>query len=136
MKVSVVYATTTGNTGRLAEAAAEGARSAGREVSLSTADAADAAETLSAGLIMLGSPAMGAEQLEDSMEAFFSGIEGSLGGRKVALFGSYDWGDGQWLDDWAARVEAAGATLAGTVRAHLDPDDAALDEIRRLASEL
>ena len=134
MKVSIVYATTTGNTEQLANAASEGAKAAGREVSLSTADTADSAEVLGSDLILLGSPAMGAEQLEDSMETFFSGIEGSLSGKKVGLFGSYDWGEGQWLSDWSDRITGAGATLVGTVKSQLTPDDAALEEAKKLAS--
>jgi len=135
MKVAIVYASTTGNTEALAQAAAESAKSAGREVSIGTADSADAADTLSADLILLGSPAMGAEQLEDSMEAFFSGIEASLGGKKVGLFGSYDWGEGQWISDWGDRVTGAGATLSGAVKAHLVPEDADLEAVKKLAAE-
>ncbi len=134
MKVSIVYATTTGNTEQLANAAAEGAKASGREVSLTTADIADSGEVLNADLILLGSPAMGAEQLEDSMEDFFSQIEGSLSGKKVGLFGSYDWGDGQWLSDWSDRVTGVGATLVGAVKAQLSPDDTALEEVKKLAS--
>lgn len=134
MKVSIVYASTTGNTEQLANAACEGAKAAGREASLSTADSADSAEVLGSDLILLGSPAMGAEQLEDSMETFFSGIEGSLNGKKVGLFGSYDWGDGQWISDWSDRVTGAGATLVGTVKSQLTPDDAALEEVKKLAA--
>ena len=134
MKVAIVYATTTGNTEQLANAAAEGAKSAGREVNLTTADNANPDETLAADLILLGSPAMGAEQLEDSMENFFSGIESQLSGKKVGLFGSYDWGEGQWLSDWSDRVTAAGANLVGTVKAQLSPDDTALEEVKKLAA--
>ncbi|WP_407425144.1 flavodoxin [Treponema sp.] len=134
MKVAIVYASTTGNTENLANAAAEAVKAAGNEVNISTADSADANETLGADLILLGSPAMGAEQLEDSMESFFSGIEGSLSGKKLGLFGSYDWGDGQWISDWADRVTSAGATLTGTVKAHLAPEDADLEEVKKLAS--
>ena len=134
MKVAIVYASTTGNTEALAKAAEEGAKAAGRDVSLATADSADASETLGADLILLGSPAMGAEQLEDSMESFFSSIEGSLGGKKVGLFGSYDWGDGQWISDWSDRVTAAGATLVNAVKAHLTPEDADLEAVKQLAS--
>ena len=133
MKVAIVYASTTGNTEALAQAAGEAAKSAGREVTLATADTADAAATLAADLILLGSPAMGAEQLEDSMETFFSGIEGSLSGKKVGLFGSYDWGEGQWISDWSDRVSGAGATLAGAVKAHLTPEGADLAAVKELA---
>ena len=134
MKVAIVYASTTGNTEALAKAAEEGAKAAGRDVSLAAADSADASETLGADLILLGSPAMGAEQLEDSMESFFSSIEGSLGGKKVGLFGSYDWGDGQWISDWSDRVTGAGATLVNAVKAHLTPEDADLEAAKQLAS--
>ena len=130
-KVAIVYASTTGNTEALANAAKE---AAGADTYFSTADAADSAEVLASDLILLGSPAMGAEQLEDSQESFFSGIEGQLSGKKVGLFGSYDWGDGQFLSDWADRVTAAGGTVVGTVKAQLSPDEAALSAVKELAS--
>ncbi len=130
-KVAIVYATTTGNTEALANAAKE---VCGSDVYFASADSADAGETLGAGLILLGSPAMGAEQLEDSMESFFSSIEGQLSGKKVGLFGSYDWGDGQWISDWSDRVTSAGASLVGIVKAHLTPEDADLEAVKKLAS--
>ena len=133
MKAAIVYATTTGNTEKLADAALEGAKAAGYEASIATADIADPAETLSADLILLGSPAMGAEQLEDSMESFFSEIESSLSGKKVGLFGSYDWGGGQWISDWEERVKNAGADFAGSVKAQLSPDEEALEAVKKLA---
>ena len=133
MKAAIVYATTTGNTEKLAGAALEGAKAAGYEATIATADIADSAETLSADLILLGSPAMGAEQLEDSMESFFSEIESSLSGKKVGLFGSYDWGGGQWISDWEERVKNAGAVFAGSVKAQLSPDEEALEAVKKLA---
>ena len=132
MKVAIVYASTTGNTEALANAVNEAAKAAGNDVSLTTADSADSSDTLAADLILLGSPAMGAEQLEDSMETFFSGIEGSLSGKKVGLFGSYDWGEGQWISDWSDRVTGAGATLVGAVKDHLSPEDADLEAVKAL----
>lgn len=129
MKVAIVYTTTTGNTEQLANAAKE---AAGADAYFSTADSADSSEVLGADLILLGSPAMGAEQLEDSMEEFFSSIEGQLAGKKVGLFGSYDWGGGQFLEDWANRVISAGATLVGTAKAQLAPDADALEAVKAL----
>ena len=129
MKVAIVYATTTGNTEQLANAAKE---AAGADAYFSTADSADSAEVLGADLILLGSPAMGAEQLEDSMEEFFSSIEGQLAGKKVGLFGSYDWGGGQFLEDRANRVTSAGATVVGTAKAQLAPDADALEAVKAL----
>ena len=125
--VAIVYASTTGNTEALENAAKE---AAGADAYFSTADSADSAEVLKADLIALGSPAMGAEQLEDSMESFYSSSEGSLSGKSVVLFGSYDWGDGAFLEDWKGRVEGAGASVKAVVKAQLSPDDAALSEMK------
>lgn len=134
MKVAIVYASTTGNTEALANAAAEAAKNAGREVTVKTADQAVIGETLSADLILLGSPAMGDEVLEDSMEEFYANIKSSLSGKKVGLFGSYDWGDGQWMRDWEENAKASGAVVTGTVIANLAPDAEALDKIKQLAT--
>ena len=87
------------------------AKASGAEVIFGTADKADKAAVLSCDILLLGSPAMGDEVLEDTMEEFFASIEKSIGSKKVAVFGSYDWGDGQWLRDWADRIKAAGAVL-------------------------
>lgn len=134
MKVAIVYASTTGNTEALANAAAEAAKNAGREVTVKTADQADIGETLSADLILLGSPAMGDEVLEDSMEEFYTNLKASLSGKKVGLFGSYDWGDGQWMRDWEENAKSSGAVVTGTVIAQLAPDAEALDKIKQLAT--
>lgn len=134
MKVAIVYASTTGNTEALANAAAEAAKNAGRDVTVKTADQAVIGETLSADLILLGSPAMGDEVLEDSMEEFYANLKSSLSGKKVGLFGSYDWGDGQWMRDWEENAKSSGAIVIGTVIANLAPDEAALDSVRKLAS--
>ncbi len=124
MTKAIVYASTTGNTEAMAQAIEKGAKSSGAAVIMKKADEASAADILKADVIILGSPAMGAEVLEDSMESFFVSIEGSLSGKKVALFGSYDWGDGQWMRDWAARVKSAGGTMVNGegLIAHLEPD--------------
>ena len=134
MKVAVIYASTTGNTEALANAAAEAAKNAGCEVTVKTADQAVIGETLSADLILLGSPAMGDEVLEDSMEEFYANLKSSLSGKKVGLFGSYDWGDGQWMRDWEDNAKSSGAVITGTVIANLAPDEAALDSVKKLAS--
>mgnify|MGYP002521236758 FL=1 len=135
MKVSIVYASTTGNTEQMANVICEALKDAGAETAMVTADAADAAEVLASDVILLGSPAMGDEVLEDSMENFFAAIEGSLSGKKLGLFGSYDWGDGQWMRDWEDRAKAAGATLvADGLIAHLAPEADDLENCRNLAA--
>ncbi len=134
MKKAIVYASTTGNTEKMAQAIAEGAKASGAEVLLATADSADEAEVLASDVLILGSPAMGDEILEDSVEEFFTKIEGSLNSKKVAIFGSYDWGDGQWLRDWAERIKNAGANLVNDegLKGHLEPDDECLAECKKL----
>ncbi len=134
MKKAVIYASTTGNTEAMANAVAEGVKSCGAELLMSTASEANVQDVLSCDVIILGSPAMGDEVLEDSMEDFYTNLEGGLSGKKVAVFGSYDWGDGQWLRTWAERISAAGATVVNGegLKANLAPDEAAVAECRTL----
>ncbi len=136
MKVAVIYASTTGNTEAMANAINEQVKANGGQTVFGTADSADAQEVLSCDVLLLGSPAMGDEVLEDSVEEFFGQIEGSLSGKKVALFGSYDWGDGQWLRDWEDRVKSCGATItAESLKVHLTPDDSGIAECKAWASK-
>ena len=121
MKVAIIYASTTGNTEAMANVINETA-SANAEVVFGTADSADSAAVLACDVILLGSPAMGDEVLEDTMEEFYTGIESGLAGKKVGLFGSYDWGDGQWLRDWEDRAKSAGANVVESLMVHLTPE--------------
>ena len=80
---------------------------------------------------------MGAEVLEEAeMEPFFSEAEGKISGKKVAVFGSYDWGDGEWLRTWEDRCKAAGADVVAAVKAHLEPDDDAVNECKAFGAKL
>lgn len=136
-KMAVIYWSQTGNTEAMANAIAEGAKSAGAEVSLLRVSEASAADVKACDLLALGCPAMGAEVLEeDEFEPFFSGIEGELSGKKVALFGSYGWGDGQWMRDWWDRAERDGAKLYGGegLIVNETPDDTGLEQCRSLGS--
>lgn len=134
MKKAIVYSTTTGNTEAMANAIAEGAKAKGDEMKVYTADSADKDYVLSSDIIYLGSPAMGDEVLEDTMEDFYNGIEASLPGKKVAIFGSYDWGDGQWLRNWAERIKNAGAEVVNGegLKVNLAPDDKGIEECQNL----
>ena len=135
MKVSVIYASTTGNTEAMANAICEAVKTGGAEVVFGTADSADQAGVTASDVILLGSPAMGDEVLEDSMEEFFGAIEGSLSGKKVGLFGSYDWGDGQWLRDWEDRVKSVGAVSAAEpLMVHLTPEEADIEQCKAWAA--
>lgn len=136
MKVSVVYWSGTGNTEIMANAAAQGAREAGAEVALIPVEAADAS-VLESDAILFGCPAMGSEELEESaFEPFFSAIEGKLNGKKIGLFGSYDWGDGEWMRTWQQRAESCGAVMiADGIIAHNQPDDEAVENCRALGKQ-
>ena len=110
-KIAIVYWSGTGNTKAMAELIQEGAQGEGAEVRLLDVSDADAS-VLDADILALGCPSMGAEVLEESeFEPYIESIEGKVGGKKLALFGSYDWGDGEWMRDWTARMENAGSIL-------------------------
>jgi len=134
-KIAVIYWSGTGNTEAMARAICEGALSAGAETSLSSVSEITAAQAGSYDKLALGCPSMGAENLEESeFEPFFSELESSLGGKPVALFGSYGWGDGQWMRDWAARTAGAGAALFSDegLIVNETPDESALEKCREL----
>ena len=136
-KVLIVYVTTTGNTEKMAQAIEKGAKGAGSDVTCKMVGEASAAELAGYDVIAFGSPAMGAEVLEEAeMEPFFTDAAGSLKGKRVALFGSYDWGDGEWLRTWEERCKEAGAEVIGTLKAHLEPDEDALAECESLGAKL
>lgn len=132
--IAVVYWSDTGNTEEMAKLVAEGARSAGAETDVITADSFGPADVAKYDAIAFGCPAMGDEILEeDVFEPMFSAVEGSLSGKRIGIFGSYDWGDGQWMRDWADRCKAAGANLANDgVIANLSPGAAEAEECRNL----
>ncbi|MBQ1348871.1 MAG: flavodoxin [Blautia sp.] len=135
-KVAVVYWSGSGNTQAMAEAVAEGAKGAGAEVDLLEADGFSAVDGYDG--LAFGCPAMGDEELEDSVfEPMFAGVEGSLSGKKVALFGSYGWGDGGWMRSWEERCQGKGITLATeSVIANESPDDAAIASCKALGAAL
>lgn len=137
-KLAVIYWTGTGNTGAMAQAVADGAKGAGAEAELLTVSEISADAAAAYDKLALGCPAMGAEVLEEGeFEPFFTALEGKLSGKKVALFGSYGWGDGQWMRDWQDRCAAAGAVLCGEgLTVNEAPDDIALAECTALGKAL
>ncbi|MBQ6621903.1 MAG: flavodoxin [Mogibacterium sp.] len=138
MKAAVVYWSMTGNTEAMANAVAEGIAGAGGEAELIQASDFSAGDLGNYDAVAFGCPAMGAEVLEESeFEPMFESVEGSLGGKKIALFGSYDWGDGEWMRNWAERCGDAGAELAcDPVICNLEPDDEGLANCRALGAAL
>lgn len=135
-KVAVVYWSGTGNTKMMAEAVAEGARSAGAEVALLTCGEFDGGMMGDYDAVAFGCPAMGAEVLEESeFEPMFAGCEGALNGKKIALFGSYGWGDGEWMRNWEETCRGDGAVLAcESVICNETPDADGLENCRALGA--
>lgn len=137
-KVAVVYWSGTGNTEAMAAAVAEGIREKGAEAALFTAAEFDASMVDDFDAIAFGCPSMGAEQLEESeFEPMFSACEPKLQGKKIALFGSYGWGDGEWMRNWEETCAADGAVLAcESVICNDAPDDDAEAACRSLGAAL
>lgn len=137
-EVYVVYWSSTGNTQAMAEAVGEGIEAAGGRAEVVEVGSMDASKLRDAASFALGASAMGAEELDGEMEAFVSETESFLSGKTIGLFGSYDWGDGEWMRDWVSRMEAAGATVAGSegVIAQMEPDSDAQAACRALGEAL
>ena len=137
-KIAVIYWSGTGNTQAMAEAVAEGAKNAGAQADLFSVSDTSADAAAAYDILALGCPAMGAEVLEESeFEPFFTELEGRLSGKKVVLFGSYGWGDGQWMRDWADRLAASGAAASGEpLIVNEAPDDDGLAQCRALGAAL
>lgn len=137
--VKIVFWSQGGNTAAMAAAVAEGVQEAGSKAEIINVSDASAADLQSMKGFALGCPAMGAEVLEEmEMEPFMCELEGSLAGKSVGLFGSYGWGDGQWMRDWEERCKAAGASVIGGegMICQETPDDDAIASCKALGRAL
>ncbi|HCL4445921.1 flavodoxin [Clostridium botulinum] len=135
-KVNIIYWSGTGNTEKMAEAIKEGLASVeAKLLSVSDATTKDVEE---AEVVVLGCPSMGDEALEEGeMEPFVDSISNIVKGKKVALFGSYGWGDGQWMRDWEERMESYGAEIKVESLIHQgEPDDSTMEECKAFAQKL
>ena len=139
MKTAVVYWSGTGNTEAMAHAVAEGMTAAGAEAVLLTPAEVAPGDLNAYAAIAFGCPAMGAEVLEETeFQPMFDACKRSLGGKRVALFGSYGWGDGQWMRDWCERVKEDGAQLFSDegLICNETPDDDVQAACRKLGADL
>lgn len=138
-KIYVVYWSQSGNTQTMAEAVGKGITDAGREAGVVFVSDASLDELQKASVFALGCPAMGAEVLEETeMEPFVSAVESFASGKKIALFGSYGWGDGEWMRDWVDRMTAAGANILNGegLMCHEFPDDDGIAQCEALGQQL
>ena len=137
-KTAVVYWSGTGNTEAMAKAVAEGMESAGAQVTMLTPDQVKASELSAYDASAFGCPAMGSEVLEEmEFQPMFDEVKRSLGGKRVALFGSYGWGDGEWMRTWESDCDSAGVSLVcESVICTENPYNAALEACRALGRSL
>lgn len=138
-RIYVVYWSQSGNTQAMAEAVGQGITNAGKEAEVLHVGSASVELLKDAKAFALGCPAMGAEVLEETeMEPFVMEVEAIAKGKTIALFGSYGWGDGQWMRDWEDRMSGAGATVLNGegLICNEAPDDDALAECDNLGKQL
>lgn len=137
--VHIIFWSGTGNTAAMASAIAEGVKEAGAQAELISVENATADMLTEEKSFALGCPSMGAEQLEESvMEPFMCELDNSISGKEIALFGSYGWGDGQWMRDWEERINADGAVVLdgeGLI-ANNTPSESDLDKCRAMGRSL
>ena len=138
-KAAVIFWSQTGNTEQMASAIAEGIREGGMECDLLNVADTNPTDAAAYAKIALGCPAMGAEVLEETeFDPFFTDLESKLSGHKVALFGSYGWGDGQWMRDWVERAQGDGAQVLNGegLICNEAPDDDVQAACRKLGADL
>lgn len=137
-KIAVVYWSGTGNTQMMAEEIEAGIREAGAEADIFTTSEFSVDKMEEYDAVAFGCPSMGVEELEGSeFEPMFSECETKLKGKKIALFGSYGWGDGEWMRNWEDSCKEAGANLVcDSVICNETPDDDAKKECRELGRSL
>lgn len=137
--MKVIFWSQTGNTAAMAKAIGEGIQSAGKETEIIEVSSANPDIVKAETAFALGCPAMGAEVLEESdMEPFVEQVEAFVMGKRIALFGSYGWGDGQWMRDWEERMTKAGAVIVGGegLICQAEPGAQMLEECRELGKQL
>lgn len=134
-EVKIVFWSGTGNTAAMAQLVARGVEEAGGTAVLVPVSEARADELKAEKAFALGCPSMGAEQLEEmEMEPFMCELEGGIAGKQIALFGSYGWGNQEWMRDWEGRVTSAGATVVnGEGVTVLGAPDAETEELLKSA---
>ena len=138
-EIYVVYWSQTGNTKEMAEAVGAGIEEAGKIAKVVEVGSVSADVLKNAAVFALGCPAMGAEVLEEEeMEPFVAEVETFAAGKKIALFGSYGWGDGEWMRDWEIRMQNAGAELVGGagVMCNETPDENAIAACKLLGTQM
>lgn len=136
-KTAVIYWSGTGNTEAMANAVLEGMKAAGAEATLLTPDQVDASALSDYDAIAFGCPAMGSEELEyDEFQPMWDEVKETLDDKKVVLFGSYSWAEGEWMDNWKADADEAGVNVVDSAICYDAPDDEGEAACKALGAEL
>ena len=133
IKMKIVYYSLSGNTKQMAEYIKEGIEAKGKVAELVSVDEVQVEEIANEEIIILGCSANGVEQLdEEYMEPYVAALEGKVKDKKVALFGSYGWGDGEWMRGWEETMSSFGANLieAGLIVLEAPEDEEAIENCR------
>lgn len=113
-QVAIIFWSGTGNTEAMAKAIEAGAKESGHDVKCLDVSKATVADVTGADFVFLGCPSMGDEVLEEGeMEPFVASLESVVANKSILNFGSYGWGDGQWMREWDERMVGYGAKLMG-----------------------
>lgn len=137
MKVSIIYYTETGNTEAMADAIVEGIENKGAEANLVDVNDATLDDVKNYDAIALGCPAKGDEEIEDTVfRPFLEEAMDELKNKKVAIFGSYAWNEGEWIETWKAEMEENGVSIIEALKAYDSPDDEAIEACRALGEKL
>lgn len=137
MKASVIYWSGTGNTEAMANEIASKLKELGADTKLVSVEEASIDDAKEAELLALGCPAMGAEELEeDYFRPYFDSIKDIIKDKKLAIFGSYEWNSGEWMDLWKKECEDDGIAVIDALIAYDHPDAEALEKCRELAEKL
>ena len=137
--INIVYWSGTGNTESMAQLLAQGITEAGGEANLMTVAEASVDMLKDANVFALGCPSMGAEVLEEEeMEPFMCELDGVIAGKKIALFGSYGWGNQEWMRDWEERIANDGATVVDGMGITVlgEPDEETAEALKNLGKAL
>ncbi len=133
-KIAIVYWSGTGNTEAMANFVAEGAKAAGAEVDMFQAGDFQPSMIDEYVGFAFGCPSMGSEQLEETeFQPMWDGVKDRLNGKKVVLFGSYGWGDGEWMRTWEAEASCG---ILETYICNEAPGDAEAEACKELGAKL
>lgn len=137
MKYEIIYWTGSGNTQVIADAISEALHDANVESDLHYVSDISVDDVVEADFFFLGCPSMTGEDVEEyEFRPFLDELKEHIAGKPVVLFGSYDWGDGEWMDSWIEEMKEAGADVKKTIIYQWEPTDEQVVETQEIVTEL